>query len=198
MKILITGSKGFIGTYLFNYLDLRKKYELTELPVRLEDDIGPYFEGQDFVIHLAAKKQKYTSEEIYQVNVKGTEKVAQLCLKYRCKLINISSKAVYNSESEYGRSKLKAEKIIENLVKQGLKAISIRPTTIYNERIISWFRNGEWYSMKKLAKDIENLIDDSFEYRTIDLETNHNKYKFIKRPIFRVLRKIEKICLINL
>lgn len=189
-KILITGSRGLIGSYLVRHLS---GYKLTELPVRLEDDIEPYFKNQDFVIHLAAKKQRHTPEEIWQVNVEGTRKVASLALKYGCKLINISSNAIHNLESEYGQSKLAGERIIEEAVKSGLKAITIRPMTVYPSSFLSLFRDGEWYSIKKLVKDIENLLDYSSEYRVIELRENHNKYRVLKRIIYRVLRKIQKM-----
>lgn len=147
MKVLITGSKGFIGKHLTSYLR-EMGYNVTELSRRLEEDIEPQFRDQNIVVHLAAKLQD-NAPDLYKVNVEGTEKVAKLCLKYNCKLINMSSDLAFD-HNPYGQSKGQAEKAVEKYMKQGLKAITLRPCSI-NE--------NSWYPVKRLCEDIGKLIE---------------------------------------
>lgn len=187
MRILITGSKGFIGKHLVRHLS---RHEITELDKRLEDDIEPYFKNQDVVIHLAAKLSKYTPEEIYKVNVEGTEKVARLSLKYGCKLINISSADVHN-DSPYGRSKAQAEKIVERYVSEGLKAITIRPCGITRWKYLPWLIDYNWYPVEGLARDIAKLIEDPFDYRVIEIKGRGNWGRPLKKKLHRLIRKLK-------
>lgn len=165
MRILITGSRGFIGRALVGQL---AGHEVSELPGRLEDDIEPYFQDQDVVIHLAAKRSKHTPEEIYRVNVQGTEKIAQLALRYNCKLLNMSSMDVYR-DSPYGRSKAQAEKIVEQYVGQGLRAITIRPCGITRRNYLPWLIDVDWYPRENFVRDIGRLIEGPFDYRVIEV-----------------------------
>ena len=188
MRILITGSKGFIGRYLVSHL---ADYEITELAKRLEDDIEPYFKNQDVVIHLAAKLSKHTPEEIYKVNVQGTEKVARLSLKYGCKLINISSICVHD-DSPYGHSKAQAEKVVERYVDEGLKAITIRPCGITRRKYLPWFIDTNWYPVENLARDIAELIKDPFDYyRVIEIKGRGNWGRPLKKKLHWLIRKLK-------
>lgn len=188
MRILITGSKGFIGRHLVSCL---AGHEITELDKRLEDDIEPYFKNQDMVIHLAAKLSKHTPEEIYEVNVKGTERVAQLSLKYGCKLINISSVCMHD-DSPYGRSKAQAEKIVEKYVTEGLKAITIRPCGITRRKYLPWLIDTGWYPVENLARDIAKLIEDPFDhYRVVEIKGRGNWGRPVKKKLHWLIRKLK-------
>src|SRR3989338_8390810 len=177
MRVLITGSKGFIGSYLVNHL---VGHEITELTKRLEDDIELYFKNQDVVVHLAAKLSKHAPEEIYKVNVEGTEKVARLSLKYGCKLINVSSADV-RYDSPYGRSKAEAEKIVERYARKGLKAITIRPCGITRRKYLPWLIDTNSYPRENLARDIAKLIEDPFDYRVIEIKGRGNWGRPLKK-----------------
>ena len=188
MRILITGSKGFIGSRLVNHL---ANHEITELAKRLEDDIEPYFKNQDMVIHLAAKLSKHSPEEMYKVNVMGTEKVARLSLKYGCKLINISSICMHD-DSPYGRSKAQAEKIVEGCVSEGLKAITVRPCGITRRKYLPWFIDSGWYPLENLVRDIAELTEDPFDYRVIEVEGRGNWGQPLKKKLHRLIRKLKQ------
>ncbi|MBI2053863.1 MAG: SDR family oxidoreductase [Candidatus Staskawiczbacteria bacterium] len=190
MRILITGSKGFIGSRLVNHL---ANHEITELDKRLEDDIEPYFKNQDMVIHLAAKQSKHTSEEIYRVNVQGTEKVARLSLKYGCKLINISSICMHD-DSPYGRSKAQAEKIVEEYANEGLKAITVRPCGITRRKYLPWLIDANWYPVENLIHYIATLIEDPFDhYRVIEIKGRGNWGQPLKKKLHRLIRKLKHL-----
>lgn len=86
-KILVTGMSGLIGGVIRQQME--GKYELSALNRSLVEGITcyqadiadleairPAFEGQDIVIHMAAKAgENYTWDEILQANIAGTYNV---------------------------------------------------------------------------------------------------------------------------
>jgi dTDP-glucose 4,6-dehydratase len=124
-KILITGSKGVIGTYLVNML--QQKHEV--FGIDLTHDIGetgwehPMSEGKsiysrcdisdfrqlsrvfstfgpfDFVYHTAAEFGRWNGEDFYEqvwrTNVIGTKNIIRLQEQLKFKLIHFSSSEVY-------------------------------------------------------------------------------------------------------
>lgn len=139
-KVLVTGGLGFIGSNLIPLL-IKKGHKVTNWDRRLKKDIfDEQFEqavrGSDIVIHLAALtsvsdsfKNKW---ETHRVNVLGTARVAELCQKYKKKLIYPSSASIYVKEtSPYAYSKYLAEEIVK-----GIKT----PTVVL--RLFNVFGNG--------------------------------------------------------
>lgn len=155
MNILVTGGAGFIGKHLVKFLIENKnnisildnfsnskkksisqfeKYQIKifEGDIRNNEDILKASKNQDLVIHLAAKISVEESiknpSETFEINVKGTEKVLEVCKKNNIKKIIVaSSAAIYgegnkinkiteqttmNPISPYGESKIEMEKKI--------------------------------------------------------------------------------------
>jgi len=132
MKVLITGSSGFIGRNLFNRLD-RAGYDVIEydLPDRdiLDTEMMKHaFGGEpDVAVHMAAQAYVPPGEadpfNNAITNVAGTVNVLERAREYGTKVVCCSSGAVYGSlarvptyeeitcdpESHYGVSKLAAE-----------------------------------------------------------------------------------------
>jgi len=116
LKILITGGSGLLGQYL--NIELASKYEILTLyhftagnssnyssrqvDIKEEksvEDIFKEFQPQ-IVIHTAAisnqeKATRFGDKLIYDTNVRATETIARLCLKYDAKLIYTSTDLVY-------------------------------------------------------------------------------------------------------
>ena len=123
----------------------------------IEDDVCSanlerYFDGVEYVIHLAAITNASGSFEIQdqveKVNFEGTERVAQACLKTGSKLIFLSTTSVYgtqkeiveencpaedlNPQSPYATSKLRAEQLLQGLGQAGgLKCFIGRFGTVF-------------------------------------------------------------------
>lgn len=125
-KILVTGSEGFIGRHLCQAI-LNKGYTLIQFDKKLTLDIfdealESHIKEVDVIIHLAALtsvEQSFKNPaETFRVNVLGTARVAELCNKYKKKLIYPSSAAIYHHElSPYAYSKLVAENIVTGMSK---------------------------------------------------------------------------------
>jgi UDP-2-acetamido-2,6-beta-L-arabino-hexul-4-ose reductase len=155
-KILVTGSKGFIGSELISYL-AKKGYDVTgtNADIRNIDTLRPYFENIEFVIHAAAKtKNIKTQEDYYTVNVMGTKNVLELCLKNGCKLIHLSSVAINEG---YGTSKQMSQKLVEEYSTRGLKVVILRLCHIIGKND-NPKKNEIWYPLENLLRDIEDII----------------------------------------
>jgi dTDP-glucose 4,6-dehydratase len=119
MKILITGSMGFIGSKLTPIL--KKKYETYALDQYISDDVNYYradvsimteliniFDEHkfDLVIHMAAECGIENCEEhiqkSIQTNIVGTYNIINLCKKYNTKLVYFSTSEIYG-EVEDGK-----------------------------------------------------------------------------------------------
>jgi nucleoside-diphosphate-sugar epimerase len=149
MRILITGSSGFIGQNLLKYLDhfdlkLLRREQLRTVSAQL-------FEKDDVIIHLAGKahdlKKSLSPQQYYEVNYELTKKLYQAFLSSNAKkFIFISSvKAVADSVEEslnedyipnpqthYGKSKLMAEQYIQGQsLPAGKSYYILRPCMIH-------------------------------------------------------------------
>jgi nucleoside-diphosphate-sugar epimerase len=143
-SIFITGSSGFVGLNLIEYLRsffIFIKYE-REAPIEI---------NQDIVIHLAGKahdiKKTSNSDEYYQVNTELTKTVFDAFLASNSKVfITLSSvKAVAdevdgvlteeyipNPIIHYGKSKLLAEQyILSKEIPEGKRVYILRPCMIH-------------------------------------------------------------------
>lgn len=99
MKILVTGSKGFVGKALCNKLQ-KRNFELIEVDLQLGHDVTAWSQISnlpqfDTVIHLAAKlfvpESFKNPASFYTTNFNGTLNTLELCRKYHAKMIYISS-----------------------------------------------------------------------------------------------------------
>lgn len=180
MKLLITGALGHIGSRLIRSLErlpldevvllddlsTQRYCSLFELPPEvpfrfvegdvLSDDVAPLFEGADVVIHLAAITNAAGSfdrqQEVEQVNLVGTERVARHCVRTGAKLIFLSTTSVYGTQesevgedcsvdelrpqSPYADSKLRAEQMLQRLGRdEGLRFVTLRFGTIFGTSI---------------------------------------------------------------
>ena len=133
MKILITGSNGFVGTNLRRFLESRG-HQCVTLDIRDADyDWTEFakipFESCDAIVHLAGKAhdlRKVASEQSYfDINVGLTEKIFNASVGRVPRFVYFSSSKASADGNAYGRSKLAAEQFLDG------RAIVLRPAMIH-------------------------------------------------------------------
>ena len=122
MKILVTGSNGFIGQNMVNALEPHHEVVKNEWGMAF-----PGVEGLDWVIHLGAISSTVETNisKIYRQNVDFSIKLYEECIKHNVKFQFASSASVYGLKSDfketspvapqnhYARSKALFEKYLE-------------------------------------------------------------------------------------
>ena len=131
MKVLLTGSNGFIGKHMSLYL---KRYEHEILSYDLdktEADLKKYISEADFIIHLAGINRPLSAEEFYDGNTNFTKKLVDL-VKASGKSIPIimSSSIQAELDNDYGKSKKMGE---DYLLSSGLPVYVYRLKNVFGK-----------------------------------------------------------------
>ncbi|MGM0608962.1 MAG: NAD-dependent epimerase/dehydratase family protein [Candidatus Muiribacteriota bacterium] len=190
MKYLITGSTGFIGPYLAKHIaengdfcrclarDVSKaktlipysSVDIVQGDVKDKKSIEGIADDIDVVFHLATLGHLYNAEVpeemFHEINVKGTENIANEALKSKvkkfvhcssvaamgiCDEVPATEKSICNPHHPYGISKLQAEETVLKLTDQyDLPASIVRFSMVYGP--------GDWRDMLKLVKLIKKGI----------------------------------------
>jgi len=236
MNILVTGGAGFIGKHLVKFLienknnvsildnfsnsDKKwiskfKKYQIKifEGDIRNDEDILKATKDQDLVIHLAAKISVEESiknpSETFEINVKGTEKILEVCKKNNVKKIIVaSSAAVYgegnekykiteqtklNAISPYGESKIEMEKeIIKFCSNNQINYVILRFFNIYGLDQSMEYAGVITKFLEKIEKS-ENLIIFGDGTQTRDfvaiediINSIHNAMEYTENGTFNI------------
>lgn len=147
MKLLLTGTNGFIGNYFCsNYND---KYDIQKFSF-LKDAFSPLdLNGTEVVVHLSAlvhQMGEASKDEYKQVNIIQTLKLAKKAKESGVKqFIFMSTVKVYGEESntvytettpchpkdDYGMSKLHAEQELQALESEHFRVSIIRTPIVY-------------------------------------------------------------------
>ncbi len=157
MKVLVTGSNGFIGKNLISHLQEKENIEIIKFD---KDDSFELIENNinsiDFIFHLAGVNRPQTPEEFYQGNSDLTKRIVDLIKSKNIPLL-ITSSIQAALDNDYGKSK----KIAEEYIKNNLKSYYIyrlhnvfgkwcRPN--YNSVVATFCHN--------IANDLEITIND--------------------------------------
>lgn len=147
MKILVTGSGGFVGknivATLKNIRDNKDKTRNIDVDAVYEydvhnsiNDLDSFTDDCDFVIHLAGINRPTRSEEFYEGNAGFTETLCHLLHKKGNRApILISSSIQVGKDNDYGKSKKEGE---QQLLNHG----KINDSNVYIYRFANLF--GKW------------------------------------------------------
>ena len=190
MRVLVTGSQGFMGK---NLLDRLGRVEGIEIETFSKEDV----EGRlidkvakaDFVFHLAGVNRPENEQEFFQGNRDLTQKVVNAATQSVKKpSILMASSTQAEQDNVYGRSKLEGEIALDSYVKECNTTAYIyrlpnvfgkwsRPN--YNTVIATWCHNiTHDLPIQINNKDVElNLvyIDDVVEHFVRHLDENGKK-----------------------
>jgi len=151
MKVLVTGSDGFIGKNLREYLVRRDVDVYTFSKENTLDDLKKAILNVDFIFHLAGVNRTKEVNEFYRGNSNLTQLLVDLLIKYNKSIpILLSSSTQVGNESDYAKSKEQSEKTIEDYAEEMDVACFIyrlpnvfgkwsRPN--YNTVIATWCHN---------------------------------------------------------
>ncbi|MEQ8926126.1 MAG: dTDP-4-dehydrorhamnose reductase, partial [Fulvivirga sp.] len=180
MKILVTGSKGQLGSEI-KYLSTDYNYEFVfidfnELDLSKTESICPFLSGinPDFIINCAAYTAVDKAEDepllAAKINEHAPAEIAKYCNESGCRLIHISTDYVFdgvfdrpiteedkpNPKSVYGKTKLEGEKAILTSLKN---VYILRTSWVYSE-----FGNNFVKTMIRLGQERDeiNVASDQF------------------------------------
>jgi len=129
IKTGITGQAGFMGTYLFNFLSL-KKDEITLIPFddsffTSETALENFVKQCDAIVHLAAMNRHVDPQVIYDTNIKLVTRLIDACEKTNSKPhLLFSSSTQEEKENLYGRSKRDGRHLLEDWAKRNNAAFT--------------------------------------------------------------------------
>jgi len=185
MKILVTGSSGFIGRAFCNYAknhgNTVLKYDLPDCDILNTNQLKKSVADADVCVHFAAIADLYeTAKDIkknFNVNVKGSFGLGILCAEHDTILINISTCCVYGNtemspETEnltipktiepYACSKMAAEYLLRGII--NLNHVNLRIGTVYGENMRESLFN--YVALKKIVNgDIIEVNGDGRQTR---------------------------------
>lgn len=230
--IVVTGALGFLGTHVLDALISRKlhqKYSILAIirPGTTELRKKPYtdhvtFKEHDFrrseltdhlkshsiatIIHLAAivTLSGYTKEEVFSVNLKSTQRLADYCLHKRIRLLFCSSVGVFGAipkdvpatettpkvkDTWYHESKILSEEYLTRLFDRGLDCLILRPAIIYGKG-----DHGFLYKITKLCQ--KGVFPTSTYQNTIHLTSAELFAEVIARLMqkWRTTYRIMNVC----
>lgn len=184
-KILVTGSKGFIGEQIVKRL--KKSQVITDsinskqIDLKNIDEVMK-LDTSDIVIHLAAKTSKELDwNEYFCNNVIGTLNILEYCIRKKIKKMIFVSSYVYgvphnipinekhpvSPHNAYTRSKFLAEQLCEFYAKNSeLNVIILRPFNIFGENLPNGFL-------------ISNIIKSIITNKKIIILNKENKRDFL-------------------
>lgn len=118
MKVLVTGSQGFLGKNFVIHLQEAKKFEIVEHSRQsAPESLAEKVLAADIIFHFAGVNRPKEVSEFVTGNFELTEKIAHI-LKHKDKSTPVifSSSIQATRENDYGFSKMQAEKSLLNLV----------------------------------------------------------------------------------
>lgn len=185
MKIVVTGSKGMLGTDVVERL--RDKNEIIEVDVDKYDItdegvINYLIEREpDFIFHLAAFTDvdgaEVEKDNAYRINVKGTENIAKVCRNRDIPILFISTDYVFDGRKDkpymeddktnpicfYGKTKAEGEKLIREKLD---KFFVVRTSWLFGE-------NG-----RNFVDTISSLSEKEGSIKVVDDQSGSPTYTF--------------------
>ena len=116
LRVLITGSKGFIARNLISHLSELKDIQIISFSrENTLEDLSELTSNIDFVFHLAGVNRTNRKKDFKEGNHDLTESLCNALALYKRKIpLIFASSTLVNQNNDYGKSKLSAEKIINN------------------------------------------------------------------------------------
>ena len=180
MRVLVTGSNGFIGK---NLLERLSRIEDIEIVTFTKEDnlssLETLVQDVDFIFHLAGVNRPKTNEEFYKGNRDLTEQLVESIKKTNKSIpILISSSSQATNNNDYGKSKYEGEQLLEAYSKDTNSIVYIyrlpnvfgkwsKPN--YNTVIATWCHN----ITRELPIEVN---DETFELTLVYIDDIVNQF----------------------
>ncbi|RVT33615.1 MULTISPECIES: NAD-dependent epimerase/dehydratase family protein [Acinetobacter] len=127
MKILVTGSNGFIAKNLIQFLSEKNDIEILKIHRQSTDaELTTAVTAADWIIHLAGVNRPVNEQEFIDGNVSLTQKIAQCLIDAQKQTpIILSSSIQAERDNAYGKSKLGGEQVLLDLQQSNGNAVYI-------------------------------------------------------------------------
>ena len=198
MHYLVTGGAGFIGSHITRLLvkenhtvsvidnlysgkkenlsDLINKINFYEFDFLDYEKLKKIAGKMDGIFHKAAlvsvSDSFERSDEFYDVNVKGSEKIFKIALDNGIKVVFASSSSVYGNVSKipiledfpknpinpYAKTKIEGEEIAKNYVKKGAHIIGLRYFNVFGKGQSIAYAGVITKFMEKISKKEDPII----------------------------------------
>lgn len=117
MKVLITGSNGFIAKNLIQFLSEQQNVEiLTHNRQSTDQELQQVVEHADWIVHLAGVNRPLDEQEFVEGNITLTQRIADILQAVgKTTPIILSSSIQADRDNAYGQSKLGGEQVLIDL-----------------------------------------------------------------------------------
>lgn len=158
MKILVTGSNGFVGKHLVRALT-RENFNVLEFDIDNSfEDLKRYINECDFIVHLAGINRPLSVEEFYNGNSNLTKTVVDLVKGIKKDIpIVISSSIQAALDNDYGKSKKMAE---DYLFESGLSVYVFRLANVFGKWCKPNYNSAAATFMFNIANNLPIQIRD--------------------------------------
>lgn len=163
MKILVTGSNGFVGKNLISELKNRGYNEVFEFDKHTDKELlQQYAKECEFVFHLAGVNRPQSEEAFMQGNVGFTNELLDLLKKHNNKSpILITSSIQAKLDNPYGKSKKAGEDLVFNFGKEnGNKTLVYRLPNLFGKWCRPNYNSAIATFCHNIANDLPVKIND--------------------------------------
>lgn len=136
MNVLVTGSKGFVGSNLVVWLKKMEGHQVLEFDTdNTDQELSDALTLADYIIHLAGVNRPQSEEEFKSGNVGLTDRICQrLLADGRSTPILLSSSIQAELNNPYGVSKRQAEEVLADYAQRsGARVVIFRLTNVFGK-----------------------------------------------------------------
>jgi len=193
MKVLITGSNGFIGKNLKLYLSERKEIEVICFNKKDDESLLPnILKKVDFIFHLAGVNRSKNIDDFQNINSKFTERLCGIIKDINRKIPIVFTSSIHAEDNNpYGKSKQSAEKALINLKNElGLNIYLFRLLNVFGKWAKPNYNSIVATFCYNITREIPIRIDD--ENKTLELVYIDDVIKRFVELIDETNKKTEK------
>lgn len=163
LRVLVTGSNGFIGRNLIDHLGRSTGTDILSFDQDASaEEVSALVAQADIVYHLAGVNRPESIEEFQTENVDLTAEICELLLHGgRCVPVVFSSSTQADTENPYGKSKRDAEAVLERYAQDsGASVVVLRLSNVFGKWCRPNYNSVVATFCYNIARDIPIRVDE--------------------------------------